>query len=106
MSSKIRKIQQQIEQVKTQLQAIGPMRPGTLGVQYRDPKKKIGPFYQLSYTYQMKSRTEYVRPPFLSKIEAEIETFKRFKILTQKWIDHALTLSRLEIEEAKKSLKE
>ncbi|MDD3953647.1 MAG: hypothetical protein PHY82_07020 [Lentisphaeria bacterium] len=106
MSSKIIKIQRQIEQIKTQLMANGPMRPGTLGVQYRDPKKKAGPFHQLSYTYQMKSRTEYVRPAFLPKIEVEIENFKRFKMLTQKWIDLALTLSRLEVEEAKKSLKE
>ena len=82
------------------------MRPGTLSVQYRDSKRKIGPFHQLSYTYQMKSKTEYVRPAFIAKIKSEIENFKCCKRLTRKWIDLALTLSRLEVEEAKKSLKE
>lgn len=99
-------LQKRIQNIKNQLQAIGPMRPGTLTRQYRIPEKKIGPFWQLSFTYQMKSRTEYVRPAFIPKIKAEIQNFKRFKSLTQKWIDCALTLSRLEVEEAKKSLKQ
>lgn len=80
------------------------MRPGTLTRQYRDPKKKIGPFYQLSYTYCMKSRTEYVRPAFIPRLNKEITTFKRFKQLVQKWIDLALKLSKLQIDQAKKNL--
>ena len=80
------------------------MRPGALTCQYRDPKKKIGPFYQLSYTYRMKSRTEYVRPSFIPQIRKEIANFRRFKRLTQKWIDLALRLSHLQIDLAKKSL--
>ena len=80
------------------------MRPGTLTRQYRDPKKKIGPFYQLSYTYRMKSRTEYVRPAFIPKIQEQIVNFKRFKKLVQRWIDLALKLSKLQIDQAKKNL--
>jgi hypothetical protein len=102
----IKTFTRQIQTIKNQLQNIGPMRPGTLTLQYRDPKKKIGPFWQLSYTYQMKSRTEYVRPTFIPQIQKEIANFKRFKLLTQKWIDLALRLSKLQIDLAKKSLHE
>lgn len=94
----------QIQNIKNQLQAIGPMRPGTLTRQYRDPKKKLGPFWQLSYTYQMKSRTEYVRPAFIPQIRKEITNFKHFKCLTAKWVDLALRLSQLQIDLAKKLL--
>ncbi len=60
-SSKILKILDgQIHALQGQLAALGPMRPGTLTRQYRQPQKQKGPYYQLSYTYQMKSRTQYV----------------------------------------------
>jgi hypothetical protein len=97
-------IKQQIQTIKSQLQNLGPMRPGTLTRQYRDPRKKTGPFYQLSYTYYMKSRTEYVRPAFIPHLKKEIANFKRFKQLIQKWIDLALKLSKLRINQAKKNL--
>jgi hypothetical protein len=104
MSSKILQLQRQIEQIKSQLQDLGPMRPGSLTRQYHDPKRKRGGFYQLSYTYRMQSRTEYVRPIFIPQLKKEVANFKRFKSLTQKWVDLALQLSKLQIEIAKKSL--
>lgn len=48
----------QIQRVQTQLAALGPMRPGTLTRQYRQPQRQQGAYYQISYTYQMKSHTE------------------------------------------------
>ena len=100
----IQTFNRKIQNIKNQLQNIGPMRPGTLTRQYRDPKKKIGPFWQLSHTYRMKSRTEYVRPTFMAQIQKEIARFKRFKKLIQQWIDLALKLSKLRIDQAKKNL--
>jgi len=100
----IKTLNKQIQTIKNQLQNLGPMRPGALSCQYRVPKQKIGPFWQLSYTYQMKSHTEYVRPSFIPQIQKEIVNFKRFKQLTQKWIDLALKLSKLQIDQAKKNL--
>ena len=100
----IQTFNRKIQNIKNQLQNLGLMRPGTLTRQYRDPKKKIGPFYQLSYTYHMKSRTEYVRPAFIPKIQKQIVNFKRFKKLIQQWIDLALKLSKLQIDQAKKNL--
>jgi hypothetical protein len=102
MSEKrIQQIENQIENIKARLVEIGEMRPGSLTKQYRDPKKKTGPFYQLSYTHKMKSKTEYVRPLFVKELKCQIAEYKRFKKLTEKWIDLAIEKSKLQIELAK-----
>ena len=84
-------IKNEIEEIKRELQRIGEMRPGLLSRQ--GPKRH----YQLSYTYEMKSRTEYVRPEFVGLLKAQVKTFKRFKRLIKKWTDLALEHSRLKI---------
>ena len=63
----------QIQAIKEELMAIGPMRPGTLTQQYRDPGQHAGAYYQLSYTHKMKSRTEYVRAGHVERLRGEIE---------------------------------
>ena len=104
--ARIRRIEKQIAKLKKELEDIGPMRPGSLSRQYRVPKKKIGPFYQLSYMHKMKSRTEYVRPQFLSQIRSQIATYKRFKKLVEKWIELAIAHAKLTIDlQKKKDLK-
>jgi hypothetical protein len=77
------------------------MRPGSISQQYRDPKEKKRPFYQLSYTHKMKSRSEYVRPENLETLQRETETFKRFRGLVEEWIDLALQLSQSRIRETR-----
>lgn len=101
MHKKLAQIQQKIARIKEQLQAIGEMRPGSLTKQYQKPKEKRGGYYQISYTYQMHSRTEYVRAEFLSEVRQQIETFKRFKKLVQTWIDLAIAHARLKMKLAK-----
>ena len=101
MNKKQAQIVKKIEKVKAELMKLGPMRPGTLTQQFKDPKTQSGAFYQLSYTYQMKSKTEYVRPTFLPQIKIETQNFKKFKDLTQQWIDLALLLSKEKINAAK-----
>jgi hypothetical protein len=103
---RLREIEAQIEKIKNQLVDTGDMRPGSLTKQYRDPKKQLGPFYQLSYTHKMKSRTEYVRPLFVEKIKLEIMAYKRFKKLTERWIDLAIEKSKLQIQIDKNKISE
>ena len=81
MSTAIMKIEEKIETTKRELQKLGAMRPGKISRQYRNPKEKKRPFYQISYTYQMKSRSEYLRPEHLAAIQKETANFKRFKKL-------------------------
>jgi hypothetical protein len=44
------------------------------------------PYYQLSYTLDMKSRTEYIRRECVSDIRRQIRNYKRFKKLSGEWI--------------------
>ena len=99
--AKIRQIEKQIGTIKAQLQEIGEMRPGSLTQQYRIPKEKIGPYYQISYMHKMKSRTNYVRPQFVKQIRAQAGTYKRFKKLVERWIELAILHSTLTMELAK-----
>ncbi len=95
MSEEIREIEEEIERTKRELCALGPIRPGTLTCQYRDPKEKKRPFWQLSYTHRMKSRSEYVRPENLATIRQETTNHKTFRKLIDQWVDLALKLSQL-----------
>jgi hypothetical protein len=81
-----------------ELLLIGEMRPGSLTKQYRQPKEKKGGFYQIRYTYKMKSKTEYVRPQHFDDLKQQVETYQKFKNLIEKWIDLALEHSKLKIQ--------
>ena len=102
MQKKIEKLEAKIRKIQGELMATGPMRPGTLSQQYRKPAEKAGPFWQLSYTYQMKSRSEYVRPESLARIRKETANFKKWKALLEKWTALELERSQL-ISDAEKS---
>jgi hypothetical protein len=85
------KWQTQLAKTKAALAAIGPMRPGSLSKQYKDPAKKAGARWQLSYTHKMSSRSRYVRPDELPRIKTLLANFKRFRQL----VDHCVDLSVL-----------
>ena len=98
MQKRVLQIQRRIEKIKQQLLNIGEMRPGSLTKQYQKPKEKKGGLYQISYTYKMRSKTEYVRPEFVSQLRKQITTFKTFKKLIQEWTDLAIEYSKLKID--------
>jgi hypothetical protein len=91
----------QIQTIQTQLAKLGPMRPGTLTRQYRQPQSQQGAYYQLSYTYQMRSHTEYVPKREVGKVRKEIAVYQRYKKLTARWIDLSLQRSRRRMQLAR-----
>jgi hypothetical protein len=95
MATPLERTDEQIRKVKQELMALGPMRPGTITRQYRLPREKKRPFYQMSYTYRMRSRSEYVRPENLVALKRETANFKKFKKLVDRWVDLALKASHL-----------
>ena len=101
MAKTLDQIEERILGVKKRLMEIGEMRPGSLTYQYHKPKEKKGGYYQISYTYQMKSKTEYVRPEFVKDLRGQVAAFRRFKRLVQLWTDLALEYSRLKIRNEK-----
>jgi hypothetical protein len=90
----LKQMQVRIACIKEELQAIGDMRPGTLSQQYRDGKNKLGAYHQLSYTYKMKSRTDYIRQNYVEVVRSEVEQYKRFKELTEEWLELAMQVSK------------
>ena len=100
-AKRIRQIERRIARIKEALQEIGPMRPGSLTRQYRDPKERIGGYWQISYTRQMKSRTEYVRRECVAEPRRQIATYKRFKRLVDQWLSLSIEHSQLGMRIAK-----
>jgi len=92
---RIQQIEQRIDGIKRTLMEIGPMRPGSLTRQYKDPQHQTGAYWQISYTRRMKSRTEYVRRECVAELRRQIVTHKRFKRLVDQWIDLSIEHSRL-----------
>src|SRR6266545_4366084 len=94
-------LDQQIQRIQLQLAKLGPMRPGTLTRQYRQPQRQQGAYYQLSYTHQMKSHTEYVPKREVGTVRKEIAMYQRYKKLTAQWVALALQRSRLRMQLAR-----
>ena len=99
MSTQLERTEEKIARVKQELLALGPMRPGSITRQYRRPQKKERPFYQISYTHRMRSRSEYVRPDHLEALTRETANFRRFKKLLDCWTDLALKASQLRVRQ-------
>ena len=103
MSEKrMRQIERRIGRIKQALQEIGPMRPGSLTRQYRDPEGRVGAYWQISYTRQMRSRTEYVRPEWVAETRRQIATYKRLKRMVDQWVDLSIEHSQLRMRIAKR----
>lgn len=100
--SRLIQIQKRIHSIKLKLAAIDEMRPGSLSRQYKDPENQTGAYYQLSYTRDMKSRTEYVARDAVRDVRRQIENYKRFKALTTEWVDLGIEHSRLKMKLARK----
>ena len=97
-----RQIERRIARIKEVLTEIGPMRPGSLTQQYKVPKEKRGPYWQISYTRNMKSKSEYIRAESVADIRKQIAAYKRFKKLIEEWIDLCIEASKLNMLRDKK----
>ena len=90
---KIRRWQKQLAAAQARLAALGPMRPGSLSQQYRDPVAKTGAYWQLSYTHNMRSRSRHVRADELAQIRPLLANFKRFRLLVDLCVDLSVQIA-------------
>jgi hypothetical protein len=99
-------LRRRIKRIKTELAALGDLRPGALSEQYNvcrtpgcrckaDPPQKHGPYHQLSYSRGGRSRTENVRTEDLPAVEAQIANYHKLRDLIDEWVDNAIELDRL-----------
>jgi hypothetical protein len=100
-TQRLKQIETRIAKIKQELATIDDMRPGSLTQQFKDPEKKSGAYYQLSYTRNMKSRTDYVARDAVREVRRQIASYKRFKVLTEEWIDLGIELCRLKAKLAR-----
>jgi len=101
-SHTLKNIEKEIRALKQRLARTGVMRPGTLSVQYRNPKEQKTPFNQISYTRKGRSRSEYVRSENLMAVKREIAAYKRFKSTVEALVALSLKAARLRHQPTRK----
>ena len=106
-------IARKIEDLKQQLAELGPIHPGSLSEQYnvcgkpdcrcKDPKnpQKHGPYHQLSFTWRGQGGTRFVRAERLAEVRQKLANYKRFRELSEEWVDLTLELEQVERERSR-----
>ena len=101
-----REIDKRINAIKNELAALGPLHPGSISRQYNvcgnptcrckaDPAQRHGPYYQLSYAYQHKSTSTFVREPDLAAVEQQLRNYERLRALVDEWVGLSIERARL-----------
>lgn len=93
-NKKVETLLKKIKITKDELLEIENMRPGSVTKQKYSRGEKTWPFWQISYTQNKKSRTEYLRDEFVSGIKIEVKNYKKFKILVEKLVQLNIELSK------------
>ena len=98
MQKRLEKIEEKIRAIRQELDGIREMRPGSVSKQYKNREAKSGAYYQLSYTYDMKSCSQYIRPDQVREIRRQTAEYRRFKQLVDLWIDLSIEHSQIKIK--------
>jgi hypothetical protein len=107
-----RALEARIAKIKAALATLGDLRPGTLSQQYNvcgnpgcrckaSPPQKHGPYYQVSFTSQGKSQTQFVRREDVPVVRRQLRNYQRLRTLVDTWIRAGLELSRLRVDQAR-----
>jgi hemerythrin len=99
----IRNLEKKVEKKRAALAAVGPMRPGSLTRQYRNPEEKTGEYYQLSYTRLSRSRSEHVWPEHVRMMRDEIKAYQKHRKLHGELIELCIELSKAKISLLRKN---
>ena len=94
-----------IQKIKKALGALGPMRPGSLSAQYnvcgspgckckQEPPQKHGPYYQLSYTFKGRSKSEFVRRENVVAVKRQLANYAKYRKLSEEWVELELERAR------------
>ena len=110
MDRQLESLQTRIQKIKEEIAILGELRPGSLSRQYNvcgnpdcrckaKPPKKHGPYYQLSFTWQGRSKSQFVRTEDLPDVKKQLRNYKRLRELVDTWIGLGMELSRLRLEQ-------
>jgi hypothetical protein len=99
MSVRQTELEAEIAALKVDLVRLGRLHPGSLSAQKR---LRGGEYQQLSYSYLGKGHTKYVRPEDVHPLQRELANYRRFRELTQRWVQLEIELSALTREEGRR----
>jgi hypothetical protein len=111
--SSVQTCQARIARIKRQLQALGPMRPGSVSRQYRicgKPNCRCvhpthpqlhGPYHQVNYCYTGKKTAYWVQKENLKEVRAELANYKKFRRLTNEWVGLTVQIADLKRERSR-----
>ena len=99
-------IENRIQKIKQQIAELGDIRPGALSQQYNvcgnptcrckaTPPVKHGPYYQISFTWKGKSRSQFVRDDDAEEASRQLENYRQLRELVDEWVTLAVELSQL-----------
>lgn len=101
-NKKVETILEKIEAVKKDLNQIENMRPGSVTKQFQKRGDQKWPYWQISYTLNKRSKTEYLKDEFVEQIKGEVLEYKKFKQLVEKLVELNIHLSKEKIKLLKK----
>ncbi len=105
MNLRPQSLEARIHKIKQQITALGDLRPGNLTQQYNvcgkpdcrckaTPPIKHGPYYQVSFTWKGKSKSQFVRRQDLPVVRKQLRNYRRLRQLLDRWLVLAMELSR------------
>jgi hypothetical protein len=114
MTARLATLERRIQTIKSRIATLSDLRPGRLSEQYNvcgkpdcrckaEPPVKHGPYYQISFTLQNKSHTNFVRREDLSAVKRQLRTYQKLRELVDLWIQLGLELSRLKLDQRRAS---
>jgi hypothetical protein len=102
-TKKIEMLNLKIEAIKKDLVHIGNMRPGSVTEQFKKRGEKKWAYWQISYTQNKRSKTEYLKDEFVEQIKNEVLEYKKFKLLMEKLVEMNISLSKEKIKLLRKN---
>ena len=82
-NKKVETLLKKIDATKNELINLDDMRPGSVTKQFHKRGDQKWPYWQISYTQNKRSKTEYLKDEFVEKIKAEVATYKNLKSLSK-----------------------
>jgi hypothetical protein len=108
-------MEREIARIKGDLQALGPMHPGSVSRQYQscgkpgckcmdaDKPEKHGPYHKLAYVHRGRPACRFVRAECVEDLGARLAAYKKFRSLTDRWVELSIALGRSDFFSAPKS---
>lgn len=104
-------LEERIAHIKQEIAELGTdLSPGILTRQYNvcgradcrckaDPPRRHGPYYQLSYTRQGQSTSQFVKKEDLPLVRKQVRAYRKLKRLVDRWIALGMQLSRHRLQQ-------